>query len=560
GRAGRRTDSAAFALTFAQRRSHDLNYYNRPKSMVKGEIKPPVTVLTNEKIVRRHLHSIVFGAFFRWASEKHGQIYKTTGEFFAPENEMPGTELLAQYLETKPEAVQQAIQRVLPKGLHQSFGPDEWAWTSELINAEEKGTLDKARLSVTTELEDFAKLEDKAAVERKYKQAGYFVSVQNQIRKRNLIGFLATYNVLPKYGFPTDVVELKTNHLTIRNANRIELDRDLRMAISEFAPGSEVVAAKVVWRSQGIRKLPNRTWEPFKYIVCGECHRFHYAVNELPMLCRGCGNTLSDHPEMHGKFIVPEQGFIAGNQTRSPGETPPQRIYASRVFFADYRLPESDKLIDTPEEIDQVVSSSRAQVYKRYSRHGWLAVVNNGWGRGFRICSFCGYAEPVPLTSTRVKTTHNNPLSSESCNGKFVTYHLGHRFMTDVLELRTTLPSFGNTHTYSLLYALLDGASEALGISRNDIDGTIFPRGHEQPPALVLFDNVPGGAGHVLRIYENLRSTFEAAYERLDRCECGEETSCYNCLRNYRNQYFHDDLQRGSALRNLRTLLGVGIE
>jgi len=554
GRAGRRTDSAAFALTFAQRRSHDLNYYNHPKSMVKGEIKPPVTVLTNEKIIRRHLHSIVFGAFFRWAVEKHKQTYKTIGEFFAPEGGTSAPELLAEFLETKPPTLQQALQRVVPKDLHKIIGIDVWLWKSALFNADEKGTLDKARLTLTSELEEFAQLEDEAAGKRKYKQAGYFASVQKQIRGRQLIGFLATYNVLPKYGFPTDVVELKTDHLTIRNANRIELNRDLRMAISEFAPGSEVVAAKVVWRSQGIRKLPNRAWEPFKYVVCGECHRFHYAISEPPTLCQGCGNLLSDHPEMRGNFIVPEHGFIAGNKTRSPGETPPERIYASRVFFADYRLPDSDELIDESEELDQRVSSSNVQVYKRYSRHGWLAVVNNGWGRGFRICGFCGYAEPIPLTSTRMKGTHNNPLNGESCKGAFHTYHLGHRFMTDVLELRTTLPASGKTHTYSLLYALLDGASEALGISRNDIEGTVYPRG--QSPSLVLYDNVPGGAGHVLRIYENLRPAFEAAHNRLDQCECGEETSCYNCLRNYRNQYFHDELQRGSALRSLRILLG----
>ena len=64
GRAGRRTDSAAFVLTFAQRRSHDLNYYNQPETMISGKIKPPVTVLTNEKVIRRHLHSAVFAKFF----------------------------------------------------------------------------------------------------------------------------------------------------------------------------------------------------------------------------------------------------------------------------------------------------------------------------------------------------------------------------------------------------------------------------------------------------------------------------------------------------------------
>ena len=57
GRAGRRTDSAAFSMTFAQRRSHDLSYYSRPEKMVAGLIRPPMFSLENDKIIRRHVHS-----------------------------------------------------------------------------------------------------------------------------------------------------------------------------------------------------------------------------------------------------------------------------------------------------------------------------------------------------------------------------------------------------------------------------------------------------------------------------------------------------------------------
>lgn len=61
----------------------------------------------------------------------------------------------------------------------------------------------------------------------------------------------------------------------------------------------------------------------------------------------------------------------------------------------------------------------------------------------------------------------------------------------------------------------------------------------------MLFDSVPGGAGHVKRVYEELTSVFEAAYQRVNSDCCGPETSCYECLRNYRNQPYHDELQRG---------------
>src|SRR5262249_13383693 len=36
GRAGRRTDATAFALTFCQRRSHDLTHFQEPERMISG--------------------------------------------------------------------------------------------------------------------------------------------------------------------------------------------------------------------------------------------------------------------------------------------------------------------------------------------------------------------------------------------------------------------------------------------------------------------------------------------------------------------------------------------
>ncbi len=71
----------------------------------------------------------------------------------------------------------------------------------------------------------------------------------------------------------------------------------------------------------------------------------------------------------------------------------------------------------------------------------------------------------------------------------------------------------------------------------------VYRRG--EPSSLVLFDNVPGGAGHVKRVADELEGVFKAAFQRVDSDCCGPETSCYECLRNYRNQPYHDELQRG---------------
>ena len=44
------------------------------------------------------------------------------------------------------------------------------------------------------------------------------------------------------------------------------------------------------------------------------------------------------------------------------------------------------------------------------------------------------------------------------------------------------------------------------------------------------------------------------ALERVETCDCGEETSCYGCLRNYKNQRIHDILRRDLALKVLRRI------
>ncbi len=567
GRAGRRTDSAAYVLTFAQRRSHDLNYFTQPENMVSGKIKPPIAVLSNEKIVRRHLHSIVFSAFFRWVFLTYGRKFDNVGEFLLDENGEKGIELLNKFLDQKPQELQEALLRIIPGGLLDNLGVRDWTWINELTdptNPKPK-SLDLANIDFLSEVNDLIKLSEEARSKTDRKgllEAVRLLDIIKQIKERKLLGFLGARNVLPKYGFPTDVVELKTNHLTnIREASNIQLQRDLRMAISEFAPGSEVVAAKRIWRSRGVRLLPNRVWEEIHYAVCKQCKRFHwgYAETAVPPTCASCGESLSGNTELKGKFIIPEQGFVAASETETPGETAPQRTYASQVYFTEYKSSKEDQDEDKELILDEKLTSSKLTVYTGYSNHGWLALVNDGFGRGFKICNWCGWAEPVELAPGLKGTTkHNNPLTGKPCNGGTKAYHLGHRFMTDVLEISLDGSHkllHGRSSMMSLLYALLDGASDALGIRRDDVDGTLFYKDFRKPPHMILYDTVPGGAGHVERINNKLLIVAESALKKVSSCECGEDTSCYNCLRNYRNQFYHDDLQRGMAVKLLEAML-----
>jgi len=572
GRAGRRTDSAALALTYAQRRSHDLTHFARPERIVAGRIRPPVITVRNEKIVRRHVHSVLFSAFFRWALQEQGRAFGKVGPFFDPEGSEPtGPDLLGEYLAVRPLQVRDALLRIVPAELQDELGIADWGWLPNLWNQDGEGILNRVVEEVTDDLALLRQLAEEAANERTpkgYRRAMHYQGVVETVRRRDLLGFLGSRNVLPKYGFPTDVVELSTHHLSAPDAGRIELQRDLRIAISEYAPGGEVVAAKHIWVGGGLNKRPNRDWPTFHYAVCPECGRFHRSTTEIPSTCSVCGANVYGWPKLYGTFVIPEFGFIVADKPRPSGEARPQRIYSSRVYFAEYATPELNGASAEPQFQESVLSSARLQIWHRYSRFGKLALVNPGrLNRGFRICYTCGFAEPAPKATTRqrrkIPPPHKDPRTGRECRGTLYPRHLGHEFITDVLEVRFQgfLASAAEYQVWlSLLYALLEGASEALGIRRDDLDGTLYRHNYGLPPALVLFDNVPGGAGHVRRIADALPDVCRTAWRRVDQCECGEETSCYECLRNYRNQPFHDQLRRGLARDFLQGILeGTGI-
>jgi ATP-dependent helicase YprA (DUF1998 family) len=569
GRAGRRTNSAAFALTFAQRRSHDFAYFSRPDKMVAGLIRPPMISLENDKIIRRHVHSVLFASFFRWAKEKNGVLYKTAGDFFCQSSgNKSGAALLREYIHSNPVEIKEALSRLLPESVIEIFDIDHWRWINNLTcidgtpnPLQEDPVMDRAEAEINGDLEDIEKEIQKTLNSDsrfKFAQADRLRQMEETISNRDLLGYLGSHNILPKYGFPTDVVELRTTHLHIPEAKQIELQRDLRIAITEFAPGAEVVAAKRVWVSGGLHKPPTKQWPVYSYSICSKCNGIFTTLGNEIDTCPRCGENLkgAKSKQTLKEFIEPEFGFVVKNQEpRASGESRPIRIYGSKVYFAEYRIPGKEDLPTNDLQPVDSLHAPKIKISQRYSRYGWLIVINEGKAKeGFRVCRSCGAAESAPPPWERVKQSrpapHANPITGRQCNGFLETYALGHKFMTDILELRFEgiLANQAEENTWrSVLYAILEGASESLGIRREDLDGTLYYNQGSKIPSLILYDDVPGGAGHVKRILNYLPDTILAARERVSLDCCGPETSCTECLRNYRNQPYHEELKRGLA-------------
>ncbi|WP_292492656.1 DEAD/DEAH box helicase [Methanoculleus sp. 10] len=538
GRAGRRTDSTAFVTTFCQRRSHDLSYFKDPMPFVKGVIRPPFFEIQNEKIVKRHLFATAIAAFWR----KYPDTFRDVGGFFFNESlDVPAT--LHTYLREHPADLGDALQRITPAGLHTTIDLGGWGFIEDLYYEDddhpEKGLMTKAASIVREDVRGLKEVSNELyAKGQRVDAIGYLIRT---IRTRPIIDFLSTHNIIPKYGFPVDVVELQVLH-TSEAARSLDLQRDLKIALSEYAPGSQVVAAGSIWESQYIKRNPQRSWITYDYVICDTCHRYHRELSELGkefVTCEACKGDLRNSRH-RGTFIIPEFGFMTGkSEPKRVSDKRPRKTYSTRAYFSG----------DCFAEKDLEVSLSGGVTLKAESAsHGRLAIVNNGNGQHFRVCERCGYAIPG---FERIPNSHQTAFG-KNCNGSFRSYDLGHEYLTDILKLEFV--GYSNTHQnfwLSLLYALLDGLSTSLGVNRDDLDGVLYPgRDKLNEPALILFDSVPGGAGHVKRAIEQeeaLRSVLKAAYRKMKACTCGAEqghASCYGCLRNYQNQFCHEKLDR----------------
>jgi ATP-dependent helicase YprA (DUF1998 family) len=536
GRAGRRLDSAALAVTYAQRRSHDLSRYQEPSAMVAGEVRSPYVPLANERIDRRHAHSVALAAFFQDAKKTTGEQWNTSGDFFlsGPSGEPAPSTRVGQYLTPVPEEITAALRRILPQEVQRQIGVEDGTWVGQLVRL-----LGGIREELAVDVQMFEERRQKAFEERKDYLVERYGRTINTLTKRQLIGHLANRNVLPKYGFPTDTVELRTVYTGEPKGRNLDLSRDLSSAIYEYAPGAELVAGGFLWRSGGVYRLPDRELIGKYYAICPTCFYYREADEQLSPACPSCTMPQSGAPR---RYFTPEFGFVAQRSVSRPGLIAPRRSWNGATY-----------VLSLADEVEQLAwpAGNGGMVTTRAGARGQLIAISEGPNRaGYYICDWCGWGKAA---GGRPPVSHPHLLRDRDCTGPLQVRSLAHRYETDILEITFDWLSFTRSDIAtwrSALYALLEGASDCLDINRDDIDGTLYPKPAGQV-ALVIFDAVPGGAGGAVRIARAFSEVVAAAHTRVARCDCGEETSCYGCLRNYRNQSFHEELRRGDALRFL---------
>ncbi len=536
GRAGRRKDSSAYILTYCGTGSHDYTYFSEPEKMISGVIRPPYFNVFNNKIIIRHLMATCLGFFFRANPDYFKSI---DGLVFCN-----GVDVFKEYVLSHPEDLNEYINtKVIPGNLYEKY--HNFKWFDETGGNDVK--MDHFVETIREMAKEYESARTQALADGNYTEAGIYVKQEENLHKLKVIDSLSKYCVIPKYGFPVDVVELQIYKEGVLS-NKYDLSRDLKVALSEYAPDSEVIVDGAKYTSKYIT-LPKTSEFPRHYfLTCKKCKKVNvFLSSRTTNECRYCGESLEGIVSEF--FIEPINGFKTG-LTKESTRMKPKRSYAGEVSYLGGGIK------------DETYLKFGRYITIETSSDDELLVMNRS---DFYMCPVCGYSEIVKGRGnipTKL-SKHKNCRQFDCLCEEMQLQKLGHRFQTDVA--RFSIPILESTivdaysKALSFMYAFLEGVSNALGIERTDIDGVLELNLDQASYDILLYDNVPGGAGHIKRLVERnaiINSLKEALVKVSQNC-CDENTSCYNCLRNYYNQSHHNRLRRVYAKEYIERLLDV---
>ena len=223
GRAGRRGNAWAFALVVARNNSHDYAHFCNPERMISAPDAPLYLDVANETLIRRMVNKEVLRLAFRESilrgiTHSPGHVH---GEFG-----------LAQEWSGARKRIQNWIKENTTR-------------IKEIIDAVTWGLPEERRVQIRARLE-------KEIPQNLCREIDDYVSRNEEYPQPVLSERLANAGILPMFGFPTRVRNLYLKKPNALPPSENVIDRNLEMAINSFAPGNQLVRDKKLYTATGV--------------------------------------------------------------------------------------------------------------------------------------------------------------------------------------------------------------------------------------------------------------------------------------------------------------------
>lgn len=550
GRAGRRGQAFAIALTLCRGRSHDEYYFAHPERIT-GD-PPPVPFLTMHqgRIIKRLFAKECLRLAFKHAGIRwwHSPVSQDVhGEFGIAED----SENLAGW--------EQNRQRVTK-------------WIS--ANKTDQRQIIQALLGTDREeYLDWLECDLPSLIDQ--------IVVNPEITGNGLAERLAEGAILPMFGMPSRTRVLY--HHLIRDIEST-IDRDLELAITEFAPGAQKTKDKVIhtavgftapllylgykWKPSSDNPLMYRRWLQ-RCKACG--YTATSEQQESVDSCPNCGQPLDDLQLFSQFQIVTPQAFRTDLSRGSDAKED-----SNIIFGIPAALAESSKNV-------QFTELEKTNCNVSLSEDGRVWRINDNSRRLFEGVILQTPPPPqanargiVPLPNQWIDTRFIN-----DTNMDFDRIALAAGKTTEVLRISpisvplglTINPDYSNCAIKSAIisasFLLQRMLADKLDIDPEEIEvASIAVRiiaGQKRVADMILSDRLPNGAGFVRWAYDNFlkilkescfpskEGSYSGSIQKENHHRC--DSACYDCLKVYRNMTYHGILDWRLALSYLKILL-----
>ncbi len=518
GRAGRRGHSLSIALTVAKANSHDQTHFFQTERMVSAKPRDPYLEMRSSEIAERMIIKQVLQTAFQTIVKDVDSYDSVHGEFGAVVEWERNRPIIEEWIQRHSKDIAAIIECISKEtDLNKSTSEIKHFITGHLMNS----------------------IDAVVSNDRDYPQ-------------RALSEKLSNAGLLPMFGFPTRV-RLLYEEVPKRMPPTQVVDRNLDIAISSFAPGSEIVKDKKVFTSVGfvnyeashgrIAEKDGRN-ETREVQSCKNCGYTTSAENYKN--CPICGEQMISIP------TCSPLGFCVDYDAEI-------RDFNGRFEFVPYS---STVSLDAESKLEHSQIVKNTIIHTNVSpKSGIVHQINNNNGNLFKIGRLAETNRYVMRTAFEIpkqlhlrllgekdyaliasKTTGVLTAGIHNTNDDVDIIALSHN--RNYREITAAFISWG--------FLLQRAICDYLDIETSEIE-LGFHINKFQKPEIFFVERLENGAGYCNYLsgrtypdvpYQALIQPFLnngtmmkmlVANEHLKQCT----SSCYDCLRNFFNQQYH---------------------
>jgi len=514
GRAGRRGHALSLALVIAKGNSHDQSHYYQTERMVSSIPKDPYLVLDRQEVAKRIIVKEVLRKAFNGLINNAGgnSVHGAFGKKYEWKNYRDN---IKNWIDLNHIKIKNTISTIL-KG--------------SKIESELQNLSNSIKDNLIIDIDNVVNSKDYSSIE--------------------LSETLANAGILPMFGFPSKVrylYEEKVDRFPVENMT----DRNLDIAISAFAPGSQIVKDKKLYTSVG---LVNYEIQDGRVVETNGLNLVEHGVKK----CENCSAIYFNDPNIINCENCSSQVPLIEHQAAQPLGFCIEYGHSSDFDGRFEFVPQSSESVldpgsklDTNEEVRNLIIKSN-----KIPETGIVHQINDNNGERFRLgllrnrrLGIYRHLSSNHLNDNRIR----QQLTDEQDYIFIATRHTG---VLTLSFIKWKLLDIENVHSKPIKSAFLSWGTlvrnaicQFLEIDFTELD--IGFRVLQGTPEIYIVEKMDNGAGYCnyLNGEDDQEIPFKAFIEplleggktydnfinRLHDCE----NSCYDCLRDYYNQSAH---------------------